>query len=332
MADYPTLADWARVQDPDGTTAEIVEILKEENEVLEDMVYVESNLPNGHKTTIRTGLPEGTWRMLYQGVQPKKTTSAQVTDTIGNLENYGEVDKDLADLNGNTASWRLQEEKGFIQGMSRDMAEALFYADVSVDPEKFHGFVPRFNTTSAPSGEQILKASTSDSGNNDYTSVWLVVWSPTTVHGIFPKGSKAGLQVTDKGQVTVQKADGSLFEGYRTHYKWQTGLVVRDWRYVVRICNIKCTDLGTSAAPDLVNLMTLALDWVPSLNAGRAAFYCHRKVRAYLRTQITNKDNVMLSFENVAGKKVLFFGEVPVRICDGIAWDNGSHTGEDFVS
>ena len=81
----PTLADVAKATDPDGKIATIVEILNETNEMLDDMVWVEGNLPTGHRTTVRAGLPSPTWRKLYGGVQPTKATNVQVTDTTGML-------------------------------------------------------------------------------------------------------------------------------------------------------------------------------------------------------------------------------------------------------
>ena len=64
--------------------------------------------------------------------------------------------------------------------------------------------------------------------------------------------------------------------------------------------------------------MTQALEVVPSLSAGKAAFYCNSTIRSFLRRQITNTTNVNLTFENVAGKMVLEFDGVPVRKCDSI--------------
>ena len=97
-----TLAEWARRLDPQGRIDKIVEMMNETNEILDDMVWLEGNLPTGHRTTIRTGLPSATWRKLNYGVQPSKSTTIQVDDTCGMLEAYAEVDKKLADLNGNT--------------------------------------------------------------------------------------------------------------------------------------------------------------------------------------------------------------------------------------
>ena len=127
----PTLLDLAKATDPDGKIANIVEILNETNEVLADMSWVEGNLATGHRTTVRTGIPTPTWRKLYGGVQPTKSTNVQVTDNTGMLEAYSEVDKALADLNGNTAAFRLSEDRPHIEGLNQEIADTIFYGDES---------------------------------------------------------------------------------------------------------------------------------------------------------------------------------------------------------
>src|SRR6185312_2885088 len=143
-----TYADWAKRTDSDGKIATIVNILSQQNEILVDMLVIEANGPTSHKTTIRTGLPQATWRLLNYGVANAKSTTAQSTDTIGMLETYSVVDKDLADLNGNTAEFRLSEDLGFLEGMNQQMAGTLFYGNTGVTPEKFMGLAPRYNTVS----------------------------------------------------------------------------------------------------------------------------------------------------------------------------------------
>jgi hypothetical protein len=318
---HPTLLDVTKRLDPDGKIDTIAELLAETNEIIEDMVWLEGNLPTGHRTTIRTGLPAPTWRKLYGGVQPTKSATAQVTDTCGMLEAYAEVDKALADLNGNTAAFRLSEDRAHIEGMNQEFTSTLFYGDESSEPEAFTGFGPRFNSQSAENGGNILtSAATPD--NSDNTSLWLVVWGPNTVHGIYPKGSKAGLSMEDKGQVTVESIDGAggRMEAYRTHYRWDCGLSVRDWRYVVRI-NIDQEDLTKNAGsgPDLIDLMTEAIERIPSLSMGRPAFYMNRTVRSFLRRQIMNKvASSTLTMEQVAGKHVTMFDGIPCRRVDAI--------------
>ena len=313
----PTLAGVAKRYDPDGKIDTIVELLSETNECLDDMTFIEGNLPTGHKTTIRSGLPSSTWRKLNYGVQPSKSTTVQVTDTAGMLEAYAEVDKALADLNGNTASFRLSEDRAFLESMNQTMASTLFYGDTGTDPEKFMGLAPRYSLTTAESGDNIIVGGGSGADN---TSIWLVVWGPNTCHGIYPKGSQAGLKHEDLGEVTLEDAASGKFQGYRTHYKWDIGLTLRDWRYVVRIPNIDVSDLTNDAASgaELVDLMVQAIEKVPNLGLGRAVFYGNRTISSYLRRQITNTNNVRISMDEVAGKRVLNFDGIPFRRNDAI--------------
>jgi len=51
-----TLIDFAKRIDPDGKTPKIVELLAQTNEILDDMKFMEGNLPTGHRITVRTGL------------------------------------------------------------------------------------------------------------------------------------------------------------------------------------------------------------------------------------------------------------------------------------
>lgn len=316
---HPTLLDVATRTEGDGKiTSAIVEMLGRSNEVVDDAVFIEANDGSGHKTTVRTGLPAATWRLLNYGVQPSKSTTAQVKDSCGMLEAYAEVDKSLADLNGNTAAFRMSEDQAFIEAMNQQFMDALFYGNTTVNPERFMGLAPRLGalTGSASSGNVINAGGT----GSDTTSIYLVVWGPSTVHMIYPKGSKAGLQMEDKGQVTLEDLNKGKFEGYRTHYKWDAGLVVRDWRYVVRIANIKTSTLTKDGATgaDLAGLMTQALELIPNIAMGKAAFYGNRTVRSFLRQQITNGKNINISMDEIAGKKVVAFDGVPFRRVDSI--------------
>lgn len=315
----PTLADVAARMTADGKIdPQIVEMLNETNEILDDMTVIEANGFTEHKTTVRSGLPAGTWRKLNYGVQPEKSRTVPVKDSMGMLETYAEVDKALADLNGNSAAWRLSEDRAFIEGINQTMATTLFYGDSSTDPEKFMGLAPRYNSLSAENAMNIIDAGGTGSDN---ASIWLVVWGPNTCHTIFPKGSAAGLQSRDLGEHTLTDAAGGRYQGYRTHYKWDIGAVLRDWRYVVRIANIDVSDLTKNAASgaDLIDLMTQALELVPNIGMGRPAFYMPRKLRSFLRRQITNKVAAStLTMEEIAGKKVVAFDGVPCRRTDAL--------------
>lgn len=311
-----SLGDIAKRLDANGKIDAIVEMLTQTNEILEDMVFAEANLPTGHRSTIRTGLPAAAWRLLNYGVPQSKSKTAQITDTCGMLEAYAEVDKMLADLNGNTGAFRTSEDQAFLQAMNIAMAETLFYGDTSKHPERFLGLAPRFSTldkAKAASAENVIDGGGTADGA--MTSIWLICWGPQTFFGIYPKGSKAGFQHNDLGEVTLFDAQGGKYQGYRTHYKWDLGLVMRDWRYGVRIPNI---DLATITDDELIKLLIMASERLPDQRIGRPVFYMNRQARTRLRLARLNKSNVQLTFDNVEGKKIMSFDEIPVKRSDAL--------------
>ena len=332
---HPTLLDYTKRQDPDKSIATIVESLAQTNEVLEDMVHLEGNLETGHRTTVRSGLPAPTWRKLYGGVQPTKSETIQVTDTIGMMEAYAEVDKQLADLNGNTAAFRMSEDMAHLEGMNQEFSRTLFYGDEGTDVEEFTGFRARFNDKNADVGTNILSGANFGGAavdGNDNASLYLVVWGPNTCHGIYSKGSQMGLSKEDKGQVTIEDVTGDgtggRMEAYRTHYKWCCGLSVRDWRYIVRV-QFAVGDLALDGSSrydfDLVEAMSDACELVPSLSMGRASFYCNRKTKQYLRRIMVDKvKQSTLGMDQIGGKSQLVFDGIPIRKVDALLEDESA--------
>jgi hypothetical protein len=317
-----TLLDWAKRVDPDGKIPDIVELLEQTNEMLADMLWREGNLPTGHRTTVRTGLPSVFWRLLNAGVTPSKSTTAQIDEATGMLEAWSEVDVDLAMLNGNVSSFRLSEAKAFLEAMNQEFQSTLIYGNAGLAPEEFTGLAVRYSDLTAESADNIILGG-GDDGHTDLTSIWLVAWGEETVCGIFPKGSKAGIQHNDYGEVTVEVTAGvagSRMRAFQERYQWKGGIAVKDWRYVVRIPNIDVSELsGTSARADLIDLMEHAIELLPN-RLGKPVFYMNRTIRRHLRRQV--REDVTagggLTFENVAGRRVMFFSEVPVRTVDAI--------------
>lgn len=315
----------ARRTDPTGKIDKIVEVLAQTNEVLDDMLWVEGNQTSGHKTTVRTGLPSATWRMLNYGVAQSKSTTKQVTDTTGMLEAYAEIDKALADLNGNSADYRLSEDSAFLEAMNQEFCKTLMYGDAST-PEKFIGFAPRYSSynsgasATGTTADNVLNAGGTGAAN---TSIYLVGWGPNTVHGIYPKGTTAGFKMSDLSAgnpdgITLFDANNNKYQGYRTHYKWDCGLTVRDWRYVVRVANIDITALTKNAATgaDLIDLMVQAEELLPNTSNVKLSWIVPRTIRSYLRRQIMNKSIYQITEDQVAGKHVTMFDGIPVRRVD----------------
>nr|WP_207204403.1 hypothetical protein [Gluconobacter cerinus] len=333
-----TLADWAARRDPSGGVADTVNLLSQTNEILDDMIWKEGNIATGNKTTVRTGLPSATWRMLNYGVPRGKSTTAQVTDTCGMLETYSLVDKDLANLEGDVSAFRLSEDMAFLEGMNLQMAKTLFYGNEQADLGAFTGLAPRYNTVDtsvAASAANVMDAGGTGSTN---TSIWLACWGPTSGFGIFPKGSVAGLQQKDvTTDAPVLDDNGNPFQAYQMHYKWDCGVTVRDWRYFVRIANVDVSALTTDSAANLLALMSAACFKPPTmprtaanvqsataanggipLSFGRPAFYVNRTIAAALSVQAMNKTNVLLTQDQFDGKPVTMFRGIPIRVVDAL--------------
>ena len=292
-----TLADWAKRTDPNGSVPVVAELLSQTNEILQDAVFKEGNLPTGERVVIRTGLPTVYWRALNQGIPSSKSTTAQVDEACGMLEARSEVDKDLAMLNGNTAQFRLSEDTAFLEAMNQTQASTMFYGNPSTEPKSFLGLAGRYSSLSGGNLTNILDAGGSGSDN---TSVFLVCWGDNTVYCPFPKGSKAGLIHEDLGEQTVFNSDNRM-QAYATRYQWKNGLVVKDWRYVVRICNIDVSDLiaqtGTQEAADstnIIRMMARAVYRIPNMAMGRCAFYMNRTVHSGLALAAMDKTSAVL--------------------------------------
>lgn len=318
-----TLLDWSKRQDPNGAQAKVAEILEKQKPILEDAMMVEGNGPTSHRTTVRTGLPTVTWRMLNYGVQPSKSTVKQVDDSMGMLEAYAKIDKSLADMNGNTAEFRLAEDKPFLEAMGQEFERTFFYGNTQTDPAKFMGLAPRYSSISTNvdiSGYNVISAGGAGSDN---TSMWLVVWGDQSCHLTFPKGQTGGLKHRDLGEDTAIDATGGEYQIYRSHYKMDVGAVVRDWRYVARLANIDVSDLATAGlASDtsarLIPLLIRLMHRIPNLRAGKAVFYANRDVLAALDIMAQSKTNVYLTQKEFAGEMITYFRGVPVKRADAL--------------
>lgn len=323
MATYgntqPTLLDASKQFGENGAPLPIAELLHKTNPMFDDIPFEEANSTSGHLISARTGLPAVAWRKLNGGVAPTKSNYGSVTESFGLLNALGQVDKKLVDLSNNPARFRVNQNIGHIEAMGQEFASTLMYGDTTTTPEKFLGLSPRFADLSGPTNaSQIIDAAGNDT---DLSSIWLVGWGEQSVMGIYPKGSTAGIQHKDYGEELVSDGNGGQYPALRDWFEFNGGIAVYDWRNIVRIANVELSALTVDAAtgPKLINLMVEAIEQMNRVEGLNPVFYMPRKLRTYLRTQITSKANVWLSMDEVAGKSVLSFDGIPVRRVDALS-------------
>lgn len=326
-----TLLDWAKLLDPDGTTAVFANILGQTNEILTDCVFKEGNLPTGHRVSVSTGLPTAYYRSINQGIPSSKAKFAQIDCNCAIIEARSEIDRDLATLNGNSDAFRLSHARMFIEAMNQAYATGMFYGDAVTDPKQFTGLSTIYSSTTAGNGQNVILGGSAAPNVN--TSVWLVGWGDETVFCPFPKGSRAGLQHENLGRQTSVGFDGVLanrVEVLADWFQWKPGLCVKDWRFAGRIANLEVARLNDLAAPmtptgtaNLIHLMARLVTKVTTSGMARFAWYVNRTAFASLMRLGLEKSSAVLAVNPALdqfGKpsNMLTFMGIPIRRCDAI--------------
>jgi hypothetical protein len=325
-----TLVDVAKRLDPDGKIARIAELLNQTNDVLDDITWMEGNLPTGNRTTIRAGLPGVAFRALNEGVPRSKSDVSQFDEGAAMLEGFSEVDRKEAILSGDVAGFRLSEAQSFMEAMNQAFTTCLIYGNASATPKQFNGLATRYNAISANStttGQQIIDCG--GTGTDNY-SIYLVVWDPQKITGIYPKGTKAGLFHEDASDVTggqrrLPARHGSLrrerqpLHGLPRPLRVELrfvpqGLPLRGPRGEHRPFGPHQHDRDRRRPAGHLH---------PACRAcaepnGKAAFYAPRVVTSMLRRQLVNKKNGFLSWDEIGGRKVLNFDGIPIRRVDAM--------------
>lgn len=318
----PTLLDVLGASDEQGNLRMIAEVLNQNNDLLADMKWFEGDTVDGMTARIRTGIPTGTWRRYNEFVQPTKSTSASVQFTCGMLEDYSEIDAELAARFTDHKSYRAQEALAKIEGMGQEVQRAVIYDTQATSSARITGLGSYYNAIAGvESGENVIDAGGTGSDN---TSIWFVGHGRNSFFGIYPKNSKAGLvHEANDGPETVYNANGvgaGRMRALVDRFGWKCGVALTDWTKSARIANIDYSNLIANAGSeaDLNLQMIKAINKIRSPGSVQLKIYMRRDVLTYL--EIQSRTNVKagggLTYENVAGKQTTSWRGIPIGIVD----------------
>ncbi len=333
MATLPTtnltLLDWGKSVDPDGDVAVVANLLSQKNEIEREAVYVQGNLPTGHRVTVTTSLGDDSLRAYNEGIPDSAATTAQFDEGLAIIERRSAIDRDLAMLNGNTAAFRMQQSKMALESMSQTRVKLQLYGDTATLPKGYNGWKVRINSKTAANAANLIDGGAA-ALQTDVTSIYLVGWGDETAHNIFPKGSQAGLAREDHNIDWVYKSDGTHMRAYIDWYQWKVGFALPDWRYLVRIHSIDASVLGAlsgvqapTAFTNIIHTMAQAISRIPSMSMCRPAFYMNRTVFSGLQRLAMEKSVAQLTIDNGLTQygtidNTMRFMSVPIRLCDAI--------------
>lgn len=301
-----SLVEQAKRINPDGTQAQIVEVLnRKTGNILGEAPWLPSNDVWTNKTTRRGSLPTGSRRKLNARVAGSVSKSTEIMDVMEQLEDYCNVDAALVDSMPSPALFRSGEVDAFIEGLGQTIVSDVLYGNSNADPDSMHGIAARLGTLD---GRFCI-----DEGGtgSDVTSIYIVTWGQATAHLAYPKNMAAslGVQHTDKGLVTSETSDG-LMEVYRDHFVIRCGLVVRHPRAIARLANIETS--GATNIFDEDNLITL----LNNMETGPGTrIYCNETILTQMQIRAKDKSNVYYTPGNSAlsGEPPMYFQGVPIR-------------------
>lgn len=317
---YVTLADVVARTTPDGSIArDIASRVTRTNSLLQYLQFKEGNKPDGNQIVQATKLPTVGYILYNKAPTSSKGQTAQVTDNVGTLKTYSDIDVELARTNNYDAGWRASEDMLFAEAMSQQFASDLVYANTATAAEKFNGLAQKYATVSTVRNNFGYYMINGGGSGSDNTSIWICSLGPDGLYGLYGKGGTAGMTMKDLGIKQKADKDSNLMDVYRTEFRWEVGIQVKRPGACVRICNIDKSNLtGETNAADLSTLIQRGMSLLePGL--GQVVVLCNRTVKAWLRIQASKETTLGLhDIQDTFGKPILAVDGAPILQMDAI--------------
>lgn len=311
-SNFLTLMDLRATLMPDGSpVSSYAELLAKENDILDDIPWTAGNQLTGDIHFKRTALPSAQVRRINQGFDASKGAKESVTETCVQIVSRMAVDMAELDLAPSPENYLLSESKGHIEVMNEDVVTNFFYG---ADPEGIRGIATRLGKLSH---SQVIDAG--GKGSN-LASIYIIKWDTNEITGIYPKNTKAGLEVFTKENEYVEDKDGKMYRAHITEWSWYVGLKVRDERYLARLCNIDRDalltdgDTGKEARQRLFNQMIIAKNKLYHPYQGRVVMYADPEIFNILEIAAFEKGNNNLTYSDIeSDRRILKFAGIPIK-------------------
>lgn len=334
---WPTMLDVASRMDSAGDIMDVIETQSQTNDWAEDAPFVEASEKTGHEFTMRQSLPGGAWRGYNMGTGFSKSTTLKGRVGLGMLTEWSQCDAALLRHSGKGEAFRRSEDNAVIEGMGQTIARTLVYGNTTINPLEFMGWATFYNTVNTANAYNAANVLDGGGVNSNNTSLYLIGWSPNTMAMIYPRGSKAGLTVSDRGDtVPAYDSAGNPFIAWTTYFEQEIGFCPMDWRYGARIANLDVTNVGL-AGPNAFDLfegmgaLTLRFPKTSKAVSGvvktdapteasghRRVWYGNRTILHYMYTQAMRNKQVLLRLEDYAGIVTDNFRGDPIKLIDQI--------------
>jgi hypothetical protein len=319
---YLSLIEMAKRTAPDGSVAQIVDVLSNIKQTFAYLPWQESNMELAHRYTQVVSEPNGAWTGMNEFTPISRGTTEEKMEQLAILKDFSDIDRELLEIQGNPEAFRNAEDKLHVRGLGKQFMEAFFYGNQGTNAGQFNGMHVRYPKL-APGSVW------NGGGSSNVTSIWVVQFGEDAVSMLYPKGrgqgpggaNDFGISSEDLGLRTI---DGTAANGkpgvkevFRTRFRIASGLMIKDTRCVKRVANIPTGALKTViGGSEIDNMLIEAINELPEMDS--AYIILNRKMKTALDIYAKDKQNVNWHHESYAGKRVLMFQDSPIIMEDSI--------------
>ena len=170
----------------------IVELLAQQNGVVTDAGWIMGNLPTGHQSKVRVGLPQVFATSFNEHVPTSAGSVMTIQEASMKVEARSLLDEDEAELGGkgNADLNRAMEAYGFAESLNQFFAYNVFYGNPTTNAKLIKGLSSRYSSLEGGNAQNIIDGGGTASTN---LSIWIVCWKPTGATMFYPLGATAGI-------------------------------------------------------------------------------------------------------------------------------------------
>ena len=289
-----------------GQFVKPAELLHQRNDWMRYARFQEANSDTFEEFVVRTGLPDAYFVTVGKGIPISKSTSAKIQEGWALIEQSCEIPRHLVRGSELEETLMREREAGF-ESVAQKAAQAVVYANGSINDDQFNGWAVRCSSLSAANAKNIFSCGGATA--NVQTSIYAVKYMERGAYFITPPGMVAGLSSEDMGLQRATDSTGVL-DLYRQVVNMGLGFALQDWRCLGRICNIEVSHLNAlsnNQAPtsflNIIHGMMHMISRMTRLGDGPIVFHAPQVCFSALVRLATEKSINGLGFIEQAGSQ-----------------------------
>lgn len=317
-----TLPEILRHNAPDGSYMAARDVLKKTLPMIEETYWEQANEETSHEFLKTVSKPTGTLVRYEEGAPFEISTDRNVREQLCRIEGNMRVDTRTLAKSANPGAYYREKEMRYFEGMIGTMHETIFSkngrGNMGTNPKDINGLGIRRPVSAAVAiGSEVATTTVVSMGNATGGSIWLIKHGPDGLFMIHPKTSGNTIQEFQFENELVYDANGYPFRADMTNFAIEFGLGITDDMAVQRLCNIALTgnhsffNDGTTVQKGEYALIDM-IERLPGGNTDGAALYVGGQIMAGMRKRLNDKSNVNYNLQNVWGRPMLHFMDLPI--------------------